>query len=212
VYVVSRLRESLSGSLSVSSIRHVLGIGLLGIFGGDLGEWGRCLCFLDGGGVDVLRCVGCVVGFVGCVCAVVGDDGSFVGTVWFGSGVCLVVVWLFKRVWAFVVCVLLRDVRGCVLCGGLRRLPALKVSFFVCGCFVVVVLLSGFGCLVRGASGKVVCVSCSMGRFLRLRGLVVVVVGFLFSFSGCLSFVVSLLCNGILCGGWFSFVGLAWKL
>ncbi len=51
VYVVSRFRESLSGSLSVSYIRHVLGIGRLGIFGGDLGEEGRCLCFLDGGGV-----------------------------------------------------------------------------------------------------------------------------------------------------------------
>jgi hypothetical protein len=179
VYVVSRLRESLSGSLSVSSIRHVIGIGRLGIFGGDLGEGGRCLCFLDGGGVSVLRCVGCVGGFVGCVCAMVGDDGSCVGRVWFVCGVCLVVVWLFGRVWVFVVCVLLGVVGGCVLRGGLRRLPALKTSFVVCGCFVVVVLLSGFGCLGRGASEKVVRVSCSMGRFFRLRGFSIVVVGFL---------------------------------
>ncbi len=104
MYVMLRLRESLSGSLSVSSIRHVI-------------------------------------------------------------GVCLVVVWLFGRVWVFVVCVLLGVVRGCVRCGGLRRLPALKTSFVVCGYFVVVVLLSGFGCLERGASGRVVCVFCSMGRF-----------------------------------------------
>ena len=109
----------------------------------------------------------------------VGDDGSCVGRVWFVCGVCLVVVWLFGRVWVFVVCVLLGVVRGCVLRGGLRRLPALKTSFVVCGCFVVVVLLSGFGCLERGASGKVVCVSCSMGRFIKLCGFSVVVVGFL---------------------------------
>ena len=49
MYVVSRFRESLSESLSVSSIRHVLGIGLLGSFGGDLGEGGRSLSFLGGG-------------------------------------------------------------------------------------------------------------------------------------------------------------------
>ena len=49
MYVASRLRESLSGSLSVSSIRHVLGIGRLGSFGGDMGEGGKGLSFLDGG-------------------------------------------------------------------------------------------------------------------------------------------------------------------
>ncbi len=143
----------------------VLGIGRLGIFGGDLGEEGRCLCFLDGGGVNVLRCVGCVGGFVGCVYAMVGDDGSCVGEVWFGSGVCLVVVWLFGCVWVFVVCVLLGSVGGCILRGGLCRLPALKTSYVDCGCFVDLVLQSVFGCLERGASEKVVCVSCSMGRF-----------------------------------------------
>ena len=135
--------------------------------------------FFRWGGVNVLRCVGCVNRFVGCVCALVGDDGSCVGKVWFGGGVCLVVVWLFGCVWVFVVCVLLGVVRGCVLRGGLRRLPALKTSFVVCGCFVVVVLLSGFGCLGRGASEKVVRVSCSMGRFFRQRGFSIVVVGFL---------------------------------
>ena len=124
-----------------------------------MGEGGRGLSFLDGGGVNVLRCVGCVNRFVGCVCALVGDDGSCVVKVWFGGGVCLVVVWLFGRVRVFVVCVLLGVVgRGCVLCGGLRRLPALKTSFVVCSCFVVVVWISGFGCLERGASEKVVCV------------------------------------------------------
>ena len=38
-YEASRLRESLSGSLSMSSMRPVFGIGLLGNFGGDV--WGR---------------------------------------------------------------------------------------------------------------------------------------------------------------------------
>ncbi len=38
VYGASRLKEALSGSLSVSSMRHVLGIGRLGSFGGDVGE------------------------------------------------------------------------------------------------------------------------------------------------------------------------------
>ena len=41
VYVASRLRESLSGSLSVSSMRHVLGVGRLGSFGGDVSGGGR---------------------------------------------------------------------------------------------------------------------------------------------------------------------------
>ncbi len=50
VYGASRMMESLSGSLSMSSMRHVLGIGLLGSFGGDMGEWGRSLSFLGGGG------------------------------------------------------------------------------------------------------------------------------------------------------------------
>ena len=99
----------------------------------------------------MLRCVGCANRFVGCVCALVGDDGSCVVKVWFGGGVCLVVVWLFVCVCVFVVCVLLRVVgMGCVLCGGLRRLPALKTSFVVCSCFMVVARISGFGCLERG--------------------------------------------------------------
>ncbi len=46
VYGAFRWRESLSGSLSKSSMRHVFGIGLLGSFGGDMGVWGRGLCFL----------------------------------------------------------------------------------------------------------------------------------------------------------------------
>ena len=49
MYGASRMMESLSGSLSVSSMRHVLGIGLLGSFGGDLGEGGRSLSCLGGG-------------------------------------------------------------------------------------------------------------------------------------------------------------------
>ena len=57
-YGVSRWRESLSGSLSVSSMRHVFGIGLLGSFGGDMGVWGRGLCFfVKGGGVVAFGCV-----------------------------------------------------------------------------------------------------------------------------------------------------------
>ena len=54
MYVASRLRESRSRSLSVSSIRHVLGIGRLGSFGGDLGEGGRNLSFFGWG---VCECV-----------------------------------------------------------------------------------------------------------------------------------------------------------
>ena len=46
VYGAFRWRESLSGSLSLSSMRHVLGMGLLGSFGGDRGVCGRGLCFL----------------------------------------------------------------------------------------------------------------------------------------------------------------------
>ena len=64
MYGASRMMESLSGSLSVSSMRHVLGIGLLGSFGGDMGEGGRSLSFLGGGG---------------CVCVVV---------YWMWMGVC----------------------------------------------------------------------------------------------------------------------------
>ena len=82
MYGASRMMESLSVSLSVSSMRHVLGIGLLGSFGGDMGEGGRSLSFLGGEGVDVLRCVGCGWEFVGCVGALVGDGGSSVGNVW----------------------------------------------------------------------------------------------------------------------------------
>jgi hypothetical protein len=119
---------------------------------------------------------------------------------------------MFGCVWVFVFCMLLGVVRGCVLCGGLCRLPALKTSFVVCGCFVVVVLLFGFGCLGRGASGRVVCVFCSMGRFFKERGFFVVVVGFLWLFSGCLSFVVSLFGIGVLCWVWCLFVGLVWNL
>ena len=55
VYVASRLRESLSGSLSVSYIRHVLGIGHLGSFGGDLGEGGRNLSFFGWGGCECVE-------------------------------------------------------------------------------------------------------------------------------------------------------------
>ena len=38
VYGASRLRESLSGSLSVSSMRQLIGTGLLGSLGGEFGE------------------------------------------------------------------------------------------------------------------------------------------------------------------------------
>jgi hypothetical protein len=126
VYGASRLRESLSGSLSVSSMRHVLGIGRLGSFGGDMGEGGQSLSFLGGGCVYVLRCVGCGWKFVGCVGVLVGDEGSCVVKVWLGGGVWLSVVWLFGFVWVCVVCVLLAIMSmGCVLLGGLRLLPAL---------------------------------------------------------------------------------------
>ena len=89
MYGASRMMESLSGSLSVSSMRHVLGIGLLGSFGGDMGEGGRSLSFFRWGCVNVLRCVGCGWEFVGCVGALVGDEGSCVGKVWLGGCVWL---------------------------------------------------------------------------------------------------------------------------
>ena len=54
--------------------------------------------------------------------------------------------------------------------------------------------------------------SCSMGRFLKLRGVFVAVVGFLGLFLGCLSFVVSFFGIGMLCGVCLSFVGLVWNL
>ena len=38
VYGASCLRESLSGSLSVSSMRQLIGTGLLGSLGGEFGE------------------------------------------------------------------------------------------------------------------------------------------------------------------------------
>ena len=53
--------------------------------------------------------------------------------------------------------------------------------------------------------------SCSMGRFLKMRVVFVFVVGLLGLFSGCLSFVVSFFGIGI-CGVWLSFVGLVWNL
>ena len=55
MYVASRLRESLSGSLLMISIRHVIGIGCLGIFGGDMGEGGRGLSFFNGGGSECVE-------------------------------------------------------------------------------------------------------------------------------------------------------------
>ena len=88
VYGVSRMRESLSGSLSVSSMRHVLGIGRIGCFGGEMGEEGRILSFFGWSVcVCVLSCVGCVRMFVVCVVVLVGDDGSWVGKVWLSGSV-----------------------------------------------------------------------------------------------------------------------------
>ena len=55
-YGAFRWRESLSGSLSMSSMRHVFGIGLLE-FWGAMSVWGRGLCFLRGVCVAVLGCV-----------------------------------------------------------------------------------------------------------------------------------------------------------
>ena len=115
-------------------------------------------------------------------------------------GCCVVVC---VCVCVFVVCVLLRVVgMGCVLCGGLRRLPALKTSFVVCSCFMVVARISDFGCLERGKSEEVVCVSCSMGRFFIVLGVFVSVVRLVGLFSDCLSFVVSFFGIGMLCGVW----------
>ena len=61
VYGSSRLRESLSGSLSVSSMWQLIGSGLLESLGGEFGESGRGLSFLSGGGIVCeLLCACCV--------------------------------------------------------------------------------------------------------------------------------------------------------
>ena len=49
MYGWSRLRESLSGSLSVSSMWQFVGIDLLGSLAGAMGESGRSLGLLGGG-------------------------------------------------------------------------------------------------------------------------------------------------------------------
>ena len=50
MYGASRMMESLSGSFLVSSMRHVLGIGLLGSFGGGHGGGGPEFEFFRLGG------------------------------------------------------------------------------------------------------------------------------------------------------------------
>ncbi len=61
VYGSARLRESLSGSLSLSSMWHVDGIALLGSRDGEVGECGRGFGLLGGGGVFVTISAGCGV-------------------------------------------------------------------------------------------------------------------------------------------------------
>ena len=56
----------------------------------------------------------------------------------------------------------------CVLCGGLRRLPALWTSIVVGGRSGGVASLLGLGCLDRGVGKVVSFVPCSVVRF-RLR-------------------------------------------
>ncbi len=64
VYGASRLSESLSESLSISSMRQLSDTNLLGSLGGDIGECGRGLIFLSGGeGVSMLLCACCVKDF-----------------------------------------------------------------------------------------------------------------------------------------------------
>ena len=44
-----------------------------------MGESGRSLSLLGGGGVFVMSCADCVVGFVCCVVVLVWEEGSHVG-------------------------------------------------------------------------------------------------------------------------------------
>ena len=47
-----------------------------------MGESGRILSFLGGGGVFVMSCAGCVAGFVCCVVVLIGEEGSRSGGMW----------------------------------------------------------------------------------------------------------------------------------
>jgi hypothetical protein len=117
------------------SMRHAFGIGLLGSFGGDTRK-GRGLCFLEGGGVARLSCVGCVGRFLKCMNVFVGEVGLWAGKVWLCSGIRLYVGWSFGFVGVCVWCVLLVWVsEACVRRGGFRRPPALKTSVVVGKCF-----------------------------------------------------------------------------
>ena len=82
MYRSSRLRESLSGSLSFSSMWQVVGIALLGSRAGDVREFGRGFSLFGGGGVFVMISVGCGVGIVWCVVVVVGEGGSDGNGLW----------------------------------------------------------------------------------------------------------------------------------
>ncbi len=83
MYGASCLRESLSGSLSESSMRQLIGTGLLEGLGGELGEYGRGLSFLSGcEGVVGWPCSCCVVGYVRSVVFLFNSVSSCVGGLW----------------------------------------------------------------------------------------------------------------------------------
>ncbi len=117
----------------------------------------------------VYGCVCCAVAFVGCVVNLVGEVGSRVGKMWLGGSVRVCVGWFLGFVFVCVLSVLLVLVSEiCVRCGGLRRLPALKVSVVTGGRFGDVAWLLDLGCLVGGVGEVVSLLSCSVVRF-RLR-------------------------------------------
>ena len=127
VYGSSRLRESLSGSLSLSSMWHVVGIALLGSRAGDVGEFGQVLSLLGGGGVFVRVGAGCGVGFVRCVVVRVGGvEGSDGSGLWLYFVFCLCVGWPCGWLLVVVLWVVLGVVRFCVRPKIFRRLPARK--------------------------------------------------------------------------------------
>ncbi len=56
-----------------------------------MGESGRSLGLLGGGGLFVMSCVDCVAGFVCCVVVLVGEEGWLFGGIFLCSIVCLCV-------------------------------------------------------------------------------------------------------------------------
>ncbi len=95
-----------------------------------MGGNGRSLSLLEGGGVFVISCAGCVARFVSCVVVLFGEESSRIGGMWLSGIACLRVWWCVRWLVGWVVmCVLrvvLAAVRLCIRRGDFFRLSALK--------------------------------------------------------------------------------------